>query len=105
MNPVLPPAELVSVPETPLYLKLLTFGTLAGMGGAVKFISVALRTKDVMSPQRFLLLLGANVFISGFSGLMGALVFSSLSTDLTAQMVAAGVGGYLGTQLLDVLAL
>jgi len=104
MQPELSPVEL-PIHQTPLYLKLATWGLLAGMGGAVKFISVTLKNKDRMSPQRFLLLLSANVFISGFSGLMGALVFSTLSPDRTWQLVAAGVGGYLGTQLLDVLAL
>lgn len=105
MNSVPSPAELASVAEAPLYVKLFSWGVLAGMGGAVKFISVSLRSKDKMTPQRFLLLLAANVFISGFSGLMGALVFSTLSPDRTWQLVAAGVGGYMGTLLLDSLAL
>jgi hypothetical protein len=101
------PAEVASAyaPDTPLYLKLLSWGVLAGMGGAVKFISASLKNRDALSPRRFLMLLAANVFISGFSGLMGALVFSTLSPDRTWQLVAAGVGGYMGTLLLDSLAL
>lgn len=108
MSPNLSPADVASAaahPETPLVLKLLSWGVLAGAGGAVKFVSASLKSKDAMGPRRFLVLLTANVFISGFSGLIMALVFSTLSPDHTWQLVAAGVGGYAGTQILDVLAL
>jgi hypothetical protein len=107
MTPNVTPSEVVAAyaPDTPLVLKLLSWGVLAGMGGAVKFISASLKNRDALSPRRFMLLLTANVFISGFSGLIMALVFSTLSPDRTWQLVAAGVGGYAGTQILDVLAL
>jgi LydA holin phage, holin superfamily III len=93
------PSELAAV------FKFFLFAVLAGCGGAVKFISASLRTNTTMSPRRFLFLLGANVFISGFSGLMGALIFSTISPDRNWQLIAAGVFGYLGTTGLDVISL
>jgi hypothetical protein len=93
------------VDETPLYAKILSWGLLASAGGAVKFLAAMLRTPEKMSAKRFLFLLGANVCISGFSGLIFALLFSTLSPDRTWQLIAAGIGGYLGTQLLDIIAL
>lgn len=93
------------IDETPLYAKIISWGFLASAGGAVKFIAATLKKGTFMSGRRFLFLLGANVLISGFSGLMGALVFSTFTADHTWQLIAAGVGGYLGTTLLDVIAL
>jgi len=99
MNPI-PPLE-----DPPLYAKLIAWGVLAGAGGAVKFVSAALKNPTLMSSRRFLVLLAANVFISGFSGLMGALLFATISPDHNLQLIAAGVFGYLGTQGLDIIAL
>lgn len=85
--------------------RFLVWAFLAGMGGAVKFVSASLRESTVMSPRRFLLLLGANVLISGFSGLMGALLLSTITPDHNFHLIAAGMFGYLGTQGLDIIAL
>mgnify|MGYP002785381259 CR=1 FL=1 len=93
------PSELAAV------LKYVGFAVVAGFGGAVKFLSVSLRTNTQMSTRRFLFLLGSNVTISAFSGVMAALIFSQISPDKTWQLAAAGVGGYMGTQLLDIVAL
>src|SRR3954471_19084954 len=93
------------IDETPLYAKIISWGVLASAGGAVKFLAVTLKKGNFMSARRFLFLLLANVFISGFSGLMGALVFSTFTADHVWQLIASGIGGYLGTSLLDVLAL
>lgn len=102
------PAESVTEPfseHTPYLIRLIQFGVLAGMGGATKFISTSLKSTEKMSNRRFLVLLIANVFISGFSGLMGALMFSTVSPDITLQSVAAGIFGYIGAQGLDIIAL
>ena len=85
--------------------KYVLWALLAGAGGAVKFVSAALRNNATMSAKRFLALLTANVFISGFAGLIGALVFSLISPEPALQAIAAGIFGYLGTQGLDIIAL
>ncbi len=100
MHPTIPPLD-----DPPLYIKVIWWGSLAGVGGAVKFISAALKDPSIMSSPRFFILLGANVFISGFSGLMGALLFATISPDHNLQLIAAGIFGYLGTQGLDIVAL
>src|SRR4051794_30635398 len=105
MSAPAPLAASAGIDQVPFYAKVFAWAFLAGSGGAVKFVSASLKSKTSMSPRRFLLLLGANVFISGFSGLMGALLFSTFSTDHVWQLIASGIFGYLGTQGLDVVAL
>lgn len=68
---------------------------LAMAGGVAKYLDFYLRT-GVM-PK--LGLLFAHATVSGFSGYMVAQVVIRFSPDWT--LVAAGVGGYLGTQGLD----
>jgi len=104
MTPPVSPADLPAA-EPSSYLQMVAFGVLAGMGGATKFVSVALKSREPMSMRRFGTLLAANVLVSGFSGLIGALWFSTLTPDRTLQLVAAGVFGYAGPQMLDLLVL
>ncbi len=85
--------------------KLLIWAFLAGGGGGVKFIAGMLRSPEIVSRRRFVTMLLANVTISGFAGLMGALFMSTLTPDPTWQFIAAGIVGYLGTQGLDMIAL
>ena len=91
--------------HVPDVAKYVIWALLAGSGGAVKFVSAQLRNNQTMSSRRFMLLLGANVLISGFAGLMGAMLFSLFSSEPAAQAIAAGIFGYLGTQGLDNIAL
>ena len=58
-----------------------------------------------MTIRRFLMLILANMFVSGFCGLMGALFFSTFSTDWVWQSIAAGVFGFVGVQSLDIITL
>ena len=103
MTPSVSPADVSN--DAPQIMQLLAWGLLASMGGAVKFISLALRNKDQLGIRRFLVLLSANVFVSGFSGLMGALALSKFTGDHTVHLVGAGVFGYGGPQILDILVL
>ncbi|MGE0536632.1 MAG: phage holin family protein [Pirellulales bacterium] len=91
--------------EPTIIEKFILWGMLAGFGGAVKFVAGVLRSPDIISRRRFACMLGANMAISGFAGLMGALVMSTLTPDNTWQFIAAGIVGYLGTQGLDMIAL
>jgi len=71
---------------------------LACTGGMVRYVSKRLESKEKFAPLRDLLFILANGLISGFSGLMGALVVSTVTEDHVYHLVAAGVFGYYGTQ-------
>jgi hypothetical protein len=87
------------------FAKYVVWALLAGAGGAVKFVSASLRNNAAMSSRRFMILLGANMLISGFAGLIGALLFSVISPEPALGAIAAGIFGYMGTQGLDIIAL
>lgn len=70
----------------------------AMLGGVARYLDSYIRTGD--RPRLGLLI--AHALVSGFSGYMVAQAVIQFSTSWA--MVAAGVGGYLGTQGLDWLA-
>ena len=74
----------------------------AGLGGAVKYISMVIRTNDNPSRRRFILLLSANIFISSFCGMMGLFLVATFTKSLAWYGLAAGMFGYIGTQGLDI---
>jgi hypothetical protein len=76
---------------------------LAGIGGAVRFLSGNLQNKEPMKPTSFLLALLANCVISGFVGPMTALYVSTMTDDQTWIVIAAGIGGYLGIEMLNLI--
>ena len=88
-----------------IYTKVLVWGSLAGLGGAAKYISAVIRSSEIISQRRFLLLLFANMFVSSFSGLMGGLLTTTLTSDATWPYIASGLFGYLGTQGMDIMLL
>lgn len=68
---------------------------LAMVGGVAKYLDIYIRT-GVIPKLGFLF---AHTLVSGFSGYMVAQVVTRMSPEWA--LVAAGVGGYLGTQGLD----
>ena len=76
---------------------------LAGIGGAVRFLSGNLRDKKPMRPVSFLLALLSNCIVSGFAGPMTALYVSTVTDDKTWAVIAAGIGGYLGIEMLNLI--
>lgn len=68
---------------------------LAMVGGVAKYLDIYLRS-GVMPKLGYLF---AHTFVSGFSGYMVAHVVMRVTPEWA--LVAAGVGGYLGTQGLD----
>lgn len=76
---------------------------LAGIGGVVRFLSGNLQNKKPMRPVSFLLALLANCIISGFAGPMAALYVSTKTDDSTWLLIAAGIGGYLGIEMLNLI--
>lgn len=78
--------------------------SLAAVGGMVRFVAKAMLDDKVHSPSRFCLFLAGNCFVSGFSGLMGALAASEITSDWTARFFVAGIFGYLGIEGLEIVA-
>jgi ABC-type Co2+ transport system permease subunit len=76
---------------------------IAGIGGVVRFLSSNMRDKKPMRPVSFLLALLANCIISGFAGPMTALYVSTMTDDKTWPVIAAGIGGYLGIEMLNLI--
>ena len=76
---------------------------LAGIGGVVRFLEVHLRDQKPIRPVSFLIALLANCIISGFAGPMAALYVSTKTDDQTLTLIAAGIGGYLGIEMLNLL--
>lgn len=76
---------------------------LAGLGGVVRFLSANLRSQKPIKPFSFILALLANCIISGFAGPLAALYFSTKTDDQTWHLIAAGIGGYLGIEMLNLL--
>lgn len=68
--------------------------TLATTGGAARYLHAYLEGEPFSWPK-----LAAKCFISGFAGYMVASIAAKLSADWVH--VAAGVGGFAGTQALD----
>lgn len=78
-------------------VKIIEWLLFAGFGGAVRFVGERLKHNDPKWRGRDFFLLLGNAFISGFSGLLGALVLSRITEDYVYQLVAAGMFGYFGT--------
>lgn len=73
---------------------------LGGVGGGVKvFFQWTKKFPENFKNGAAILIL--NVFISGFSGYMGALFSSLASVDDKVHVVFAGIFGYLGVTGLD----
>lgn len=75
------------------------YSIIAAVGGAARYLNLYLTTGQFLWPY-FL----ANVLISGFSGLMFALMGKSMNMPIEFLYVCAGVGGFMGTNTLEWLA-
>lgn len=82
----------------------LLWSVLAACGGIAKFLAGRLDIDaPLLTTRRFLFLIAANIFVSGFSGLMGSLMVSLISPDPTFQAVSAGVFGFMGAKGIEML--
>lgn len=81
-----------------------TWGIFAGFAGIAKFLSSRMdENAPELSRARFKFLVIANIFVSAFSGIMGALIASSISDSHTFIDACAGVFGFLGARGIEIL--
>lgn len=87
------------------FTDLAIWATIAGMGGAARFLTQRLAADALpITFGKGVFLFSANCFISGFSGFMGALLMSAVTVEPQWVWAAAGVFGYLGPAGMDILA-
>lgn len=91
--------------EQDTFVKVIMWSSLAGIGGAVKYVSTVIRSTEAVSNRRFFLLLAANMFISSFCGLMGMLLAMNMTDSWALHGLTAGGIGYMGTTGLDLVIL
>lgn len=83
---------------------LVTWGLLAGFGGVARFLVGRLEPSATqLTRSKFWFLAMANIFVSAFAGIMGALLMSAITPDPTIQFAAAGVFGFMGQKGLETL--
>lgn len=93
------------MPTKETLLQLLTWGFVASIGGVARFLAGRLEKEaEKLSKGAFCFQLFANVCVSGFSGLMGAMVMSMVTTIEMWHFSAAGIFGFLGVKGLEMLA-
>jgi fluoride ion exporter CrcB/FEX len=80
--------------KTPQQLPVeVLFVILAAIGGISRYLS------NYVNGERFRLsMLIANLFVSGFAGLMFALFARSFGLSIELQWISSGVGGFMGTE-------
>ncbi len=83
---------------------LVTWAILAGSGGLAKFLSTRLDPNaPILTRGRFIFMAIANICVSGFSGILGALMMSGVAPDTILVPAAAGVFGFAGIRGLEVM--
>lgn len=83
---------------------LTVWATLAGAGGLARFLTIRLDPDaQPMAVGNFFFQMLANIFVSGFAGMMGALVMAQITPEGSLQYAAAGVFGFMGVKGLDIL--
>ena len=76
---------------------------LAGAGGSVRFLVQSLEGKTSHTPTVFLVKMAASAIVSGFTGLMMALLISTMTENHVWQYIGAGISGYTGPKTMDLL--
>lgn len=78
-----------------------TWVALGAIGGATKVFVQLLGMKILPPKTHIMWLLFANMFVSGFSGFIGAVIATQMTANDNYHVIAAGVAGYMGVAALD----
>jgi hypothetical protein len=74
---------------------------LGAIGGAAKVFIQLLNMEKLPGLGKVLWLFLANSFVSGFSGFLGAVIMTRITSDDNLHVIAAGIAGYMGVAALD----
>lgn len=74
---------------------------LGGVGGAAKVLVQLLGMEKLPTKMGIFWLLIANIFVSAFSGFLGAVIASGITPNDDLHIVSAGIAGYMGVAALD----
>jgi hypothetical protein len=87
------------------YIDLIIWASLAGLGGLARFLTERLNPNaSELTRKKFIFFMCANMFVSGFSGLMGALIMAQITDVDSVQFASAGIFGFGGARALEMLA-
>ena len=91
---------------TPITIFL--WAVVAGAGGMVRYVATSLETTTTLNLTGrmvfiYVVRLTGTGLVSGFTGLLFAILVSRFTGDINLQFVAAGVTGYSGPKTLDML--
>lgn len=93
------------MPTKETLFQLISWGLVASIGGFARFLAGRLeKDAEKLSKGNFCFQLFANVCVSGFSGLMGAMMMSMVTNIEMWHFSAAGIFGFLGVRGLEMLA-
>lgn len=77
---------------------------LAMGGGGARFLSDRMAADaPIISRGKFIFLGLANLFVSGFSGIMGVLMIGTVTPEPTLHGAAAGIFGFAGVKGIEML--
>lgn len=79
----------------------LTWTVLGAIGGAVKVMIQLLGSDKLPSKMSIFWIFVANIFVSAFSGFMGAILASNITPNDDIHIFVAGISGYMGVAALD----
>lgn len=88
------------------YSDIITWLALAGAGGLARFLASQMDPDaKQLTLKRFLFQALANMLVSGFAGVMGALMMSQIAPEaIILQHASAGIFGYMGHRSLEAMA-
>jgi len=79
----------------------LVWVALGSAGGAAKVFTQLLAMEKLPTKATIFWLLAANMFVSGFAGLLGAILATNFTADDNIHVAVAGITGYMGVAALD----
>ena len=78
------------------------YTSIAGVGGAARFISRKMESTETICIKKFAVLLVGNVFLSAFSGMTVVAIVTTMTHNHMVHIFAASVGGYTGIEIMNI---